>query len=346
MNGIINKKATVALFGMFFLQIVSGLTCYAGEATFTPGQAWLDTHKKLINAHGGCVIFYQGVYYWYGEHKIEGLSEEQHADGGVHCYASTDLIHWHDQGMMIRLDRPENEDLTHECNSDRPKVIYNDKTRQFVMFFKLYLRGMGSNVAYVGVATSESPTGPFNYRHKFLGGNSPHGTGDFAMFKDDDGTLYHLAVRKPDKDFVIGKMRDDYLMPEGKYEICQGITSKTEAPVVIKSNGKYMMLASGSSGWDPNAARSFSANSLKGPWTSHGNPCRGVNPNNGLGPEKTFGGQSNFIIKVEGKKDAYIAMFDINKPEHPYDSGYIWLPIEFQDDKMSIAWQGEWSLNF
>lgn len=38
-------------------------------------------------------------------------------------------------------------------------------------------------------------------------------------------------------------------------------------------------------------------------------------------------------------------MFDINKPERPYDSGYIWLPIEFQDDKMSIAWQSEWDLN-
>jgi hypothetical protein len=134
-------------------------------------------------------------------------------------------------------------------------------------------------------------------------------------------------------------------MPEGRYEICQGITSETEAPALIKINGKYMMLASGSSGWAPNAARSFSASSLQGPWIFHGNPCRGVNPNNGLGPEKTFGGQSNFILKVEDKKDTYIAMFDMNKPEHPYDSGYIWLSIEFQDDKMSIAWQSVWNLN-
>ncbi len=310
-----------------------------------PGLVWLDSNGKPINAHGGCVIFYNEIYYWYGEHKIKGLSEETHADGGVHCYASTDLINWHDQGRVLYLDGDENSDLTPECNSDRPKVIYNEKTRQFVMFFKLYLRGLGSKVAYVGVATSESPTGPFNYRHKFLGGNSPNGTGDFAMFKDDNGNLYHLSVRKPDKKFVIGKMRDDYLLPEGEYKVCQGITDRTEAPALIKKNGEYIMLASGSSGWAPNAARSFSAKSLEGPWISHGNPCLGINPANGLGPEKTYGGQSTFIIKVEGRKDAYIAFFDINKPEHPYDSLYIWLPIEFEGSKISIPWKDQWNLD-
>ena len=51
----------------------------------------------------------------------------------------------------------------------------------------------------------------------------------------------------------------------------------------------------------------------------------------------------NFILKVEGKKNAYIAMFDINKPEHPFDSGYIWLPVELDGSKMSIPWKDQWS---
>lgn len=328
------------------------LTCLFGFATPTAaqeqheiklGQIWNDAAGNRINAHGGCVIFHQGLYYWYGEHKIEGLSEAEHADGGVHCYASKDLVNWHDMGMMIRLDRPETEDLTHECNSDRPKVVYNDTTREFVLYFKLYLRGMGSRVAFVGVATSQSPTGPFTYRHKFLGGNSPEGTGDFAMFKDDDGSLYHLAVRKPDKAFVASKMREDYMLPEGEYTVCEGITPKTEAPAVFKRGGGYFMLASGSSGWKPNAARAFWARSLTGPWTAHGNPVSGANPHNGLGADLTFGGQSNFVLKVENTENAYVAMFDINKPEHPYESGYIWLPIVFSGSEMSIPWQDAWS---
>jgi len=325
--------------------VIGSCSVFSATDVIRPGQLWLDQDRNPINAHGGCVLFHQGIYYWYGEHKIEGLSEKQHADGGVRCYASTDLINWNNMGMMIRLDRPETEDLTHECNSDRPKVVYNDKTREFIMFFKLYLRGMGHRVAFVAVATSQSPTGPFTYRHKFLGGNSPAGTGDFAMFKDDDGSLYHLSVRKPDKALVIGKMRDDYLLPEGEYKVAEGITRATEAPALMKKDGEYIMLASGSTGWAPCAARSFSATSIYGPWVNHGNPVSGTNPQNGLGPELTFGGQSNFILQVEGRKDAFIAMFDINKPEHPYESGYIWLPIMFNGNRISIPWVDSWELD-
>ncbi len=311
------------------------------ETAFHPGQLWLDSAGRPINAHGGCVLHHQGIYYWYGTHKIEGLSEAKDADGGVHAYASRDLVNWHDQGMVLPLDGGKHDDLQHGCIFDRPKVVLNEKTGEFVLFFKFYPKGLGTRVGFVGVATSPSPSGPFTYRHKFLGADSPEGSGDFAMFKDDDGSLYHLTVRKPDRAFVIGKMRDDYLLPAGRYQVAEGITRATEAPAVIKREGRYWMLGSGSTGWDPNAARSFSADSIFGPWKDHGNPCEGVNPHNGLGPELTFGGQSAFILNVEGS--APIAIFDINKPEHPYESLHIWLPLSFQSGQMRIPWRDEWS---
>lgn len=71
----------------------------------------------------------------------------------------------------------------------------------------------------------------------------------------------------------------------------------------------------------------------------------GVNPYNGLGPEKTFGGQSSFIIPVQGKKNSYIAMFDIWKPEMPIEGLYIWLPIKIQTNSINIKWRDEWNLN-
>lgn len=313
------------------------------NAQIKSGITWYDTDEKAINAHGGNILFHNGIYYWYGEHKTEGLSEKEHADGGVHCYTSNDLIHWHDQGMMLRLDNQKNEDLQHGCNSDRPKVVYNKKTKTFVMFFKLYLKDMGTDTGYVGVATSQSPTGPFIYKHKFLGGNSANGTGDFAMFIDSDGSLYHIAVQKPSKNLVVGKMRKDYLMPEGKYKTCKGITLKTEAPAIFKHKNKYLMLASGSSGWKPNAARAFSARKLSGPWESLGNPLKGTNPHNGLDENLSFGGQSNFVFEIPGSGH-FIAMFDINKPEHPYESLYIWLPVDIKDGRMTILWHDEWDM--
>jgi len=60
---------------------------------------------------------------------------------------------------------------------------------------------------------------------------------------------------------------------------------------------------------------------------------------------KRFGGQSSFIFPIQGKKDAYIAMFDIWKPEMPIEGLYIWLPIEMQTNKISIKWKDEWNLN-
>jgi beta-xylosidase len=275
------------------------------------------------------------------------LSEKTFADGGIHCYASNDLVHWHDQGMVLHVEYDnQRSDLAHGCNQDRPKVVYNARTKKFVAYFKLYLKDHGVRTGYVGVAISDSPTGPFRYSHKFLGAGSPNGSGDYAIFQEENGDLYHLTVRKPDKAFVVGKMREDYLMPESEYKVCRGITHATEAPAVVKRDGVYHLLASGSTGWAPNAARYFTSTSLEGPWTDQGNPCEGVNQENGLGPDKTFGGQSTFIIPVEGHQEAYIAMFDIHKPEHPYESGYIWLPVVFANDRLSIKWMSSWNMDF
>ena len=319
---------------------------YTSKQQFLPGQLWNDSRGEPINAHGGGILFHQGVYYWYGTHKIKGLSEAKYADGGIHCYASKDLVKWYDMGKVLNLVHgDESHDLAYECNFDRPKIVFNARSGNFVAFFKLYLKGHGTETGFVGVALSKSPTGPFTYSHKFLGANSPNGSGDFAMHQEENGDLYHLAVRKPDKAFVVGKMNDDYLLPAGEYIVCSGILEKTEAPAIVKRNGIYHLFASGSTGWDPNPARYFSSTSLKGPWQYHGNPCSGINPVNGLGPEKNFGGQSTFIFKVQGLDDTYVAMFDINKPEHPYESRHIWLPVEIRNNQFSIEWQDGWSFH-
>ena len=44
--------------------------------SFRPGQVWLDTNGKRIQAHGGCVMFWEGWYYWapYGT-RIESIGK-------------------------------------------------------------------------------------------------------------------------------------------------------------------------------------------------------------------------------------------------------------------------------
>ena len=84
------------------------------------------------------------------------------------------------------------------------------------------------------------------------------------MYKDDDGNLYDLAVRKPDKYMCIARMSDDYMFPASEYVLMPNLTRATEAPTIIKRNGVYHLVGSGSTGWAPNAASYFTTKSLKG----------------------------------------------------------------------------------
>ena len=318
---------------------------------FRPGQPWADTQGTHLNAHGFCILDFGGRHYWYGAHKIAGKTESEKNETGVRCYVSDDLLNWQDTGLVLDVFAPgAHPELADASILDRPKVIYHAATKKFILYFKLYppkSQGGKSGVdfAYVGVATATEPTGPFHYQGRFLGGNSRFGTGDFTIFADTDGSIYHLGVRKPDKVHVAGRMSDDGLRPAGDYVELAGVTLKTEAPALFRRGNKIYFLGSDSSGWAPNAARMFVADRVTGPYQNLGNPVRGVNPHNNLGPEKTFGGQSTFVYPVAGRRDAWIAMFDINVPQNPITSGYIWLPIEFEGDRPVIRWRDQWDLS-
>lgn len=69
-----------------------------------PGQVWLDTEGKRIQAHGGSVMYIDGVYYWYGENKEKTVGDGKYWHWGVRCYTSTDLYNWEDKGLIIEPD--------------------------------------------------------------------------------------------------------------------------------------------------------------------------------------------------------------------------------------------------
>ncbi len=76
------------------------------------------------------------------------------------------------------------------------------------------------------------------------------------------------------------------------------------------------------------------------------NPARGENPNNGLGPEKTFGAQSTDVFKVRDREDAFIAMFDVWRPERPIDSRYLWLPVTIEEGRPVVRYRETWELSW
>ena len=59
------------------LIILTLALCARAADCFTPGAIWPDDKGVHINAHGGGVLFHDGRYYWFGEHKVAGEAGNQ-----------------------------------------------------------------------------------------------------------------------------------------------------------------------------------------------------------------------------------------------------------------------------
>ena len=311
------------------------------NAAIIPGEVWKDTDGNPINAHGGGLLYHEGTYYWYGEYKKgetilpEWATWECYRTDvtGVSCYSSKDLLNWKFEGIVLpAVKDDEKHDLHPSKVLERPKVIYNEKTKKFVMW--AHVESADYSKACAGVAVSDSPTGTFTY----VGSFRPNGamSRDQTVFVDDNGKAYQFYSSENNATLYISELTDDYLKPTGRYTR-NFVKQSREAPAVFKYNGKYYMLSSGCTGWDPNVAELAVADSIMGQWTTIGNPCTGPDA------DKTFYAQSTYVQQVYGKGNAYIAMFDRWKKKNLEDSRYVWLPLEFgKDGTIAIPWRDSW----
>ncbi len=310
-------------------------------AAIEQGTVWLDTEGNHINAHGGGMLYHDGKYYWYGEYKTGetvlpdwATWEAYRTDvTGVSCYSSPDLTTWTFEGIVLPAvkDDPDH-DLHPSKVCERPKVVYNAKTGKFVMWF--HAESADYSKACAGVAVADSPTGPYTYLGSFRPNEAM--SRDQTVFVDDDGKAYQFASSENNQTLYINELTDDYLRPTGRFTR-NFIGMSREAPAVFKRDGKYYMLSSGCTAWDPNKAELAVADSVMGPWTTIGEPCTGPEA------DKTFYGQSTYVLPVQGKDGLYIAMFDRWKKTDLADSRYIWLPIDFSGESITIPWRESWS---
>jgi hypothetical protein len=358
---IISFRASQILCAVALLLVAAPLDAQVSKENakleIFPGDVWRDTNGQAINAHGGGILFHNGVYYWYGEVK-EGRTYLPQVNknwggtrvvaGGVSCYSSTNLVEWKKEGIVLPsvADDPDH-DLACENVIERPKVIYNLKTQKFVMW--LHQDSRNYKAARAAVAVSDSPIGPFKYigsvrpnagiwpinvtdkdkvpgknntlERDFAGGQMAR---DMTLFRDDDGKAISLLT-------------DDYLKHAGQYSRVF-IGQATEAPAMFKRAGKYYILGSGCTGWLPNTARMATADNIWGPYTEQYNPCKGSNA------DKTYYSQSTHVFQVVGQPDQFIAMFDRWKQWDLADSRYVWLPLEFAaDGTPTMQWKDRWS---
>lgn len=309
-----------------------------GTSALVQGEQWLDIDGNPINAHGAGMLFHDGIYYLYGEYKVgetvlpEWATWECYRTDvtGVSCYSSKNLRDWKFEGLVLKASEDPGHDLHASKVLERPKVVYNAKTGKFVMW--VHVESADYSKAAAGVAVADSPVGPFTYLGCFRPNNAM--SRDQTVFVDDDGKAYQFASSEDNATLYINELSDDYLKPTGKFTR-NFIGESREAPAVFKHDGKYYLLTSGCTGWDPNSAQMAVADDIMGPWKLLGDPCRGVDA------EKTFYAQSTYVQPVHGVADCYIALFDRWNKKDLQNSRYVWLPIEWgEDDMPTIPWKG------
>ena len=326
-----------------------------------PGKIWRDTNGTAINAHGGGILHHGGVYYWFGEHKVAGELGNT-AQVGVHVYSSNNLLDWRDRGIALAVSDDVQSEITRGSIIERPKVLYNAATGKFVMWFHLELKGQGYLAARAAVAVADHPAGPYRYHGSLRpdAGMWPVNAGendkipaadnylardlvggqmarDMTLFADEDGKAYLVAASEENRTLHISQLSDDYLRTSGVYARIAP-DGGNEAPALFRHDGRYYLITSGLSGWAPNAARSFVADNVLGPWTALGNPVRGSADEMAT----TFGAQSTFVLPY-GK--GHIFMADRWNPKDAIDGRYVWLPLSWEDGKPVVRWRDSWSLS-
>jgi hypothetical protein len=305
--------------------LVTAGPAQAAPQTIVNGTRFTDGSGSPVHAHGGGVLKVGTYYYWFGEHR-----NADNTFRSVDAYRSTDLKNWEFRGQVLtEASHPE----LATANIERPKVMYNASTGQFVMWMHKE-NGSDYSEARAAVAVSDTVDGNYTWRGSFrpLG---QHMSRDITVFTDTDGAGYMVSAARENYDLHIYRLTSDYT----------GIASLVanpwpgghrEAPALFKRNGVYFMLTSGATGWNPNQQQYATATSLSGPWSAMRN----------VGDATAFGSQTAFVLPVQGSSGtSYLYLGDrwgnsfggtVN------DSRYVWLPLAFPSaTSMSLSWSPE-----
>jgi hypothetical protein len=303
-----------------------GTTLADQWVTISNGGFWNDTSGKRIEAHGGGFIQVGDTWYWVGEDK----SMNSGNFFTVNIYASKDLVTWQFRNAIIT--RQTSTDLAAADRIiERPKIVYNDATQQYVMW--LHWDGMSYATAQAGVFTSATVDGNYTQVSHFQ--PNANMARDDSLFKDDDGKAYFMASANNNQDMIIYQLSDDYLSIKSQV-VTVFAGKQREAPAMFKQNGRYYLITSAATGWDPNQAQYASATNIAGPWSGLTN----------LGDGTTYDTQSAFVIPYVGSQaTTYLFAGDRWQDPDLVSSKYIWIPLQISGTSLTLNDYAEWQLD-
>jgi Ricin-type beta-trefoil lectin domain/Glycosyl hydrolases family 43 len=288
-----------------------GPSARAATVTIVNRTQFPDTSGNPVQAHGGGIIKVGAYYYWFGENRNPDSSFKS-----VTVYRSSDLKNWEFRNNA--LTQSSASELA-SANIERPKVMYNAATGQFVMWMhKETATDYGQ--ARAAVAVSSTVDGTYSYRGSFRPFNQ-YMSRDINVFVDDDGAGYMVSSSNENRDLNVYRLTADYTNVQTLVRSWPGDTR--EAPALFKRNGVYFMITSAATGWSPNQAKYSTSTSITGSWSGWAN----------LGDSTTYGSQSTAVLAIQGTQTtSYLYLGDRWGPGFGSSyaaSQYVWLPLRF-----------------
>lgn len=225
----------------------------AGASTASTTATYTNPIIPGVNLADPTVILVNGTYYLYPTTvgRIDGYA----------VYTSKDLVHWTRGPMVFKSGRP----LTWA-----PDVYHNPGDGKFYLYYT-------ANYT-IGVAVADRPEGPFEDKGILV---THAKVLDAHLFRDDDGKLYlyytlfgknRMHVQRMET--PLKKQGDPKFLfqPTQPWERKAGAIN--EGPWMLKHNGKYYLLYSGSGAdWPDYAVGYATADSPMGPFKKfEGNP--------------------------------------------------------------------------
>ena len=318
--------------------LVSFVWAPGGAQTYQsirPGQLWLDTDGKPIQAHGFQIFAADdGTYYWYGENKEHTHLGSNVWTWGVRAYKSTDFYNWQDLGLIIEPDTVNALSPLHYSQTlDRPHILHNKKTGKWVCWIK----SMDTDGFFV-VLQADRFEGPYTLVRQFK--PEGFGVGDFDMYVDPETGKGYVWFERPHWELICAELTDDYLGTNGTFSehfvgICPPLTR--EAPAHFVYQGRHYMFTS-----VIQIGNTYVA--LADRWLPHlygtDIPKRTIK-----NKEKAYLNHKPFdrdfsVPKVKDKTGV-----KRNKWDTTDSARYVFLPVTFDvNGKPVIEWHDEWTL--
>jgi Chitobiase/beta-hexosaminidase C-terminal domain/Glycosyl hydrolases family 43 len=298
---------------------------------------------------------------------------------GNNVYRSADLRNWEFRATIMQPPAGQMDgQVTNTRWSIAAKTLYNALNNNYVCWSDDYVFYSQTSFASQGKTcwTAPTPEGPYTLIKSFTTIGSITGTnpswgantgGDFSLFLDHDGVTAYLVgtcasgTGPYENDVMtIGQLNASYTdfvaVTTTPWSSIPGLpfSPKTcESTWITYHNGTYFMMASPTTGWNPNQNFYLTSSSPMGPWSGYTVPFL---PVPGGTPDYTvsYDGQGWNIITIPGRSGGYIWHADrhdaITQGEFAADfhlSRRLRLPVIFSTTGASytIPWNAAWSFD-